>query len=111
MLLLEALNHTQGFSDGHRAIAAWLLEHRNEAPTLTTKQIARATLTSPAAVVRFAQKLGYHGFEELRSELAREQVREMLSHEGDWYSPSAGASTSTTATRRTSRCSDATGWA
>lgn len=74
MLLLEALNHTQGFSDGHRAIAAWLLEHRNEAPTLTTKQIARATFTSPAAVVRFAQKLGYNGFEELRSELARESV-------------------------------------
>lgn len=74
MLLLEVLNHTQGFSDGHRAIAAWLLEHRNEAPTLTTKQIARATFTSPAAVVRFAQKLGYNGFEELRSELARESV-------------------------------------
>lgn len=74
MLLLEALNHNQGFSDGHRAIATWLLEHRNEAPTLTTKQIARATFTSPAAVVRFAQKLGYSGFEELRSELARERL-------------------------------------
>lgn len=87
MLLLEVLNHTQGFSDGHCAIAAWLLEHRNEAATLTTKQIARATFTSPAAVVRFAQKLGYNGFEELRSDLSREQVREMLAHEGDWVFP------------------------
>lgn len=74
MLLLEALNHTQGFSDGHSAIAAWLVEHRNEAHAMTTKQIARATFTSPAAVVRLAQKLGYEGFDDLRRELARESV-------------------------------------
>jgi len=74
MLLLEALTQTQGLSDGHRAIAAWLLEHRNEAHGITTKKIARATFTSPAAVVRFAQRLGYDGFESLRRELARESV-------------------------------------
>ncbi len=74
MLLLEALNHTQGLSDGHRAIAGWLLEHRNEAHRLTTKQIARATFTSPAAVVRFAQRMGYDGFEDLRRELTRETI-------------------------------------
>ena len=74
MLLLEALNHTEGMSDGHRAIAGWLLEHRNEARAVTTKQIARATFTSPAAVVRLAQKLGYNGFDELRRELVNETL-------------------------------------
>ena len=74
MLLLEALNHTDGLSDGHRAIAEWLLEHRNEARSMTTKQIARATFTSPAAVVRLAKKLGYDGFEELRRELTEETL-------------------------------------
>lgn len=74
MLLLEALNQTEGLSDGHRAIAEWLLEHRNEARSMTTKQIARATFTSPAAVVRLAKKLGYDGFEELRRELTEETL-------------------------------------
>lgn len=74
MLLLEALNQTEGLSDGHRAIAEWLLEHRNEARSVTTKQIARATFTSPAAVVRLAKKLGYDGFEELRRELTEETL-------------------------------------
>ena len=74
MLLLEALNHTEGMSDGHRAIAGWLLEHRDVARTITTKQIARATFTSPAAVVRLAQKLGYSGFDELRQELVNETL-------------------------------------
>ena len=72
MLLLETLNHTEGLSDGHRAIAQWLVEHRNEARSVTTKQIARATFTSPAAVVRLAQRLGYEGFDELRAQLAQE---------------------------------------
>ena len=74
MLLLEALNQMEGLSDGHRAIAEWLLEHRNEARSMTTKQIARATFTSPAAVVRLAKKLGYDGFEELRRELTEETL-------------------------------------
>ena len=41
---------------------------------MTTKQIARATFTSPAAVVRLAKKLGYDGFEELRRELTEETL-------------------------------------
>ena len=72
MLLLETLNNAEGFSDGHRAIAQWLVLHRNEARSITTKRIARATFTSPSAVVRLAQKLGYEGFEELRAQLMKE---------------------------------------
>ena len=72
MLLLESLAKASGLSDGHQAIAAWLLDHRDEASSMTTRQVSRETYTSPAAVVRFAQRLGYDGFESLRGELVKE---------------------------------------
>lgn len=72
MLLLEQLNHTSGLSEGQRTIARWLVAHRDEMANVTTKEIARQTFTSPAAVVRLAKNLGYDGFEPLRRELMAE---------------------------------------
>lgn len=72
MLLLEQLNHTSMLSSGQRAIACWLVDHRDEMATVTTKRIATETFTSPAAVVRLAKRLGYEGFEPLRRELIAE---------------------------------------
>ncbi len=72
MLLLEQLNHTSTLSSGQQAIARWLVDHRDEMATVTTKRIAAETFTSSAAVVRLAKRLGYEGFEPLRRELIAE---------------------------------------
>ena len=73
MLLLERLIHPDvKLSQGQGDVARWLLAHRSEVADVTVKQIAQATYTSPATVVRLAKALGYEGFEDMRQELVAE---------------------------------------
>lgn len=72
MLLLEKLLHTDHLSEGQRAVARWLVQHRNEVSNVTTKRIAQETFTSPATVVRLSKNLGYTSFEPLRHDLVAE---------------------------------------
>lgn len=63
-------------TDGQRGLAEWVLGHRDEVVFMSTQELARAAGASDAAVVRFAQALGFTGYPELRAKLRREmQVR------------------------------------
>lgn len=72
MLLLERLSSPQGLSADQRAVARWLVRHRDDASEMTVRQVAAAVGTSPTTVVRLAKRLGYDGFDALRKELAAE---------------------------------------
>ncbi|MEJ2189043.1 MAG: MurR/RpiR family transcriptional regulator [Acidobacteriota bacterium] len=52
-----------------RNIAEYVLEHRTTVPFLSVPELARRVSASEATVVRFAQRLGYPGFSELKMEL------------------------------------------
>jgi DNA-binding MurR/RpiR family transcriptional regulator len=52
-----------------RSIAEYLLEHPTSVPFYSVPQLARRVGVSEATVVRFAQRLGYPGFSELKIEL------------------------------------------
>ena len=52
-----------------RAIADYLLEHIQAVPFLSIPEFARRTGASEATIVRFAQRIGYSGFGELKMEL------------------------------------------
>jgi DNA-binding MurR/RpiR family transcriptional regulator len=52
-----------------RSIAEYLLEHLTSVPFYSVPQLARRVGVSEATVVRFAQRLGYPGFSELKMEL------------------------------------------
>jgi DNA-binding MurR/RpiR family transcriptional regulator len=52
-----------------RSIAEYVLEHLTTVPFLSVPELARRTGVSEATVVRFAQRLGYPGFSELKVEL------------------------------------------
>lgn len=52
-----------------RSIAEYLLEHLTSVPFFSVPQLAREVGVSEATVVRFAQRLGYPGFSELKMEL------------------------------------------
>jgi DNA-binding MurR/RpiR family transcriptional regulator len=52
-----------------RAIADYVLEHLTAVPFFSVPELARRTGVSEATVVRFAQRLGYPGFSELKMEL------------------------------------------
>jgi len=60
-----------------RTIADYLLEHLTSVPFFSVPELARRVGVSEATVVRFAQRLGYPGFSELKMELV-EMLRNRL---------------------------------
>ena len=52
-----------------QAIAEYVLEHLTAVPFFSVPELAKRTGASEATVVRFAQRLGYPGFSELKMEL------------------------------------------
>lgn len=63
---LRALqDNFESFSRSRKAIARYLIDHIDEAPLLSTQEIARKTSTTSSTVVRFAQSLGFAGYTEM----------------------------------------------
>lgn len=59
-----------------RRLASYLLDHSREAIHMSAKELSAQCDTSPAAVVRLSQKLGFKGFTALKLELAKESGQE-----------------------------------
>ena len=62
-------------TDTEKRIADYLLIHGSDAMHMNAKELAVSCDTSPAAVVRFAKKLGFKGFTALKLDLARESAQ------------------------------------
>ena len=65
MDLIRQLQDTP-LSESERIIADYLLRNARLLPRMTTRQLAKETYTSPAAIVRFCQKFGFGGYTEFR---------------------------------------------
>ncbi len=63
------VSHAAGLPPQQRLIAEYLLEHLQTAPFLSVPELARRAGTSEATVVRFAQRIGYAGFADLKMDL------------------------------------------
>lgn len=70
--LLTRMHQAEGLSSGHRKLAELLLGNPLEAPFWGIEEVAQRAETSPSAVVRFAKRLGYTGFTELKQGLVSE---------------------------------------
>ena len=57
-------------SKGHKAIAAFISDHYDEAAFMTAAKIGQTVGVSESTVVRFATTLGYEGFPEFQKALA-----------------------------------------
>jgi DNA-binding MurR/RpiR family transcriptional regulator len=64
--------HYAGLTNGQRRIADFAVQHRKEIAFMSAREIAAAAQTSDAAVVRFAQALGYDGLGSFRAMLRHE---------------------------------------
>ena len=62
-------------TDTEKRIADYLLVHGSDAMHMNAKELSISCDTSPAAVVRFAKKLGFKGFTALKLDLARESAQ------------------------------------
>lgn len=59
------------FSKNHKILADYFIDNFDTIPFLSVQQIAEATLLSVASVVRFAQKIGFNGYLEMREEISK----------------------------------------
>lgn len=64
-------------SKGHKAIAAYILEHYDKAAFMTAQKLGAAVGVSESTVVRFASDLGFEGYPDLQRSL-QELMRNRL---------------------------------
>ena len=72
MLIIEKLNLKEKMSDGEESIAAFILTLGKELHKYSTRNIAEATLTSPATVIRLCKKLDIKGFDDFKEQFLKE---------------------------------------
>lgn len=78
MQLIQRINaHLQELSDTDKCIWRYIESHREEVRRASIHELARACAVSSASVVRFAQKLGFDGFGELKA-VMRMEATEMV---------------------------------
>ncbi|WP_127849066.1 MurR/RpiR family transcriptional regulator [Lacticaseibacillus hulanensis] len=70
MLLTDQLQQTANMTDNEQRIAAYITSNLPAVAEMSIQELAAATYTSHSAIVRFAKKVGYSGFRELRIAVA-----------------------------------------
>lgn len=63
---LKNLCGSAALSENERLIAAYVLEHPEAVARLSSRELARRTLTSGSAVLRFVRKLGFESYKEFQ---------------------------------------------
>ncbi len=71
-MLLEKLQAQDNFTNNEKEVAGYVLEHMDQIPEMSSAELAQASFTSKATVVRLSQKLGLAGYQEFRLKLVEE---------------------------------------
>ena len=71
-MLLVQLREMKNFTNHERDVAEYILGHMDQIPDISAGELARASLTSKATVVRLSKKLGLSGYQELKLRLVAE---------------------------------------
>lgn len=98
--LISRLHGTKGLSASQRRIADCLVGRLHEAAFWGVEELAARSQSSVATVVRFAQKLGYSGFLELRHALVAQAKRQARFGETLLQAPSEAAAALVEVARR-----------
>ena len=72
MKILTEVCKTDLFTPAELSIVDFLLQNKEQISEITIHQLAHATYSSNATVIRFCQKLGFKGFRDFRVALAKE---------------------------------------
>lgn len=71
-MLLVQLREMKNFTNHERDVAEYILGHMDQIPDISAGELARASLTSKATVVRLSKKLRMSGYQELKLRLVAE---------------------------------------
>ncbi|WP_313073474.1 MurR/RpiR family transcriptional regulator [Lacrimispora sp.] len=72
MLIVEKLSLKVNLSETEEIIAAFLVEQGIKIRKYSTRNLAEATYTSPATIVRLCKKLGFKGFDDFKEQFLKE---------------------------------------
>ena len=79
MRIEEMINeHKQSLNPTDMVIWRYILNHRDQIRRISIHELARECCVSSTTIVRFAQKLGFDGFGDLKSSLKREEPLESI---------------------------------
>ena len=70
--LLNIKVHYQEFSKGEKKIADFLMQHPESILPLYITDLAKKCGTSEATIVRFAKRLGFDGYQQLKIAIAQD---------------------------------------
>ena len=98
--LVARIHNVRGLSSSQRRIADCVLGRMNEAAFWGVEEMAERSQSSVATVVRFAQKLGYTGFMELRQALVAQAKKQDRTGEAFFLAPAEAAATLVEVARR-----------
>lgn len=93
-MLLEKLREEEHFTNHEKDVVRYILDHLEQVPSMSAGELARASFTSKATVVRLSQKLGLAGYQEFKLKLV-EEVNQgngvaVMPEEGALYAPADG---------------------
>lgn len=71
-MLLEKLREEEHFTNHEKDVVRYILDHLEQVPSMSAGELARASFTSKATVVRLSQKLGLAGYQEFKLKLVEE---------------------------------------
>lgn len=72
MSCIAKIKNYTAFTKTEIKLADYIVQHMDEVIYDTAQVLSKKTSTSPAALIRFSQKLGYKGFTDLKVDLAQE---------------------------------------
>ena len=72
MSIMSQLEFEMDFSDSEKQIARYILEHDDEVLSLSSRELASKTYTSPATIVRLCRKLGLKGYDAFKIQYSAE---------------------------------------
>ncbi len=72
MNVINQLEYLPDFSDSEKVLAKYILEHGEKILTMSTQDLAKATYTSPATVVRLCKKIGLKGYNDFKIQYSAE---------------------------------------
>lgn len=81
MGLLKKIELANNFSSVERILGKYVLENGEKVLNMSTKELAKATFTSPASIVRFCRKLEYEGYNDFKIALAAQLQYSRLSND------------------------------
>lgn len=71
MNIIEMIQHRENFTEVERHIADYILENLDNITNMNIGELASATFTSNAAIIRLCRKLGVDGYRDFRVALAQ----------------------------------------